>query len=571
MKETAPRPAERWLPEALAERPIVPLCVLAATLLLWNLGGYGLWESTEARYAEIAVRMVRSGDWLTPRLNFIAHFEKPPLAYWASALGMTVLGGSELGARIGLVAAALTILAIVYRWSAQTAGAVAGLAASLSLLSAPLFFALSRSLTTDLYLTLCVVVAADAARRGTQPGGSRAWRIAAWAAVGVGFLAKGHVVLLWTAVPALAWTAWSGRWSRLRQLLDPVGVLVGLAVALPWYVVQIGRHPGLLDFWLGRQTAVRILEPFEGEVEPWWFFLGTLAWAGWLWSIPAALELWHRRHQRPYGIVWVVVPLVAFSLFPTKRANYLLPLLPPLAMAAGTWWAGARHRARATERLRSIGTTRLLAALTAGFGAGLVVATFIVEAPPPLLALGPTVGPVFLLGGAAAWIAAGRRRFDLAFAGLVIPILGLYMAGFTALGRPAVERWFKISRPLALAAERIHRPQAPIVAFHDWPRAFPFYLDERIVTVTEEGRETRFENGETWRKYVFTDEREVARFADDQGALFYLPRDRRDRLEELLGHPVVPVAATRRHLLAAQPGLVSPRPSGAAPPDRPYP
>ncbi|MGH7562955.1 MAG: ArnT family glycosyltransferase [Gemmatimonadota bacterium] len=561
----AARPAERWLPKAFARRPIVPLSVLAATLLLWNLGDYGLWESTEARYAEIAARMVRSGDWLTPRLNFIAHFEKPPLAYWVSALGMAVLGVNELGARVGLVATALAILAVVYRWSAETEGRAAGVAAFLSLLSAPLFFALSRSLTTDLYLALCVVVVADAARRGTQPGGSRAWRIAAWTAVGAGFLAKGHVVLLWTAVPALAWTAWSGRWSRLRRLFDPVGLLVGLAVALPWYVIQIGRHPGLLDFWLGRQTAVRVLEPFEGEVEPWWFFLAALAWAGWLWTVPAALELWRRRRQRPYGIVWVVVPLIAFSLIPTKRANYLLPLLPPLAMAAGAWWAGAG------ERLRAVGTTRLLAALTAAFGAGLVVATFLVEAPPPLLALGPTLGPAFLLGGIAAWLAAGRRRFDLAFAGLVIPLLGLYTAGFTVLGRPAVEGWFKISRPLVGAAASLHRPGAPIVAFHDWPRAFPFYLDERIVTVTEEGRETRFEDGGTWRKYVFTDERAVAGFAEDRGALFYLPRDRRDRLEELLGHGVVPVATTRRHLLAAQPGAISTRPSEAAPPDRPAP
>lgn len=565
MSDASPRPGDLWVPPALARRPLLPLSVLAATLLLWNLGGYGLWESTEARYAEIAARMVRSGDWLTPRLNFIAHFEKPPLTYWASALGMAALGVSELGARIGLVVAALAILAFVYRWSAERGGPPAGSAAFLSLLSAPLFFALSRSVTADLYLTLCVVTAADAARRGTRAGGSRGWRIAAWAAVGAGFLAKGHVVLVWTALPALAWAAWSGRWSRLRRLLDPAGLLVGLAVALPWYVVQVGRHPGLLDFWLGRQTAVRVFEPFEGEVEPWWFFLGALVWAGWLWTVPAALDLWQRRRERPYDIVWVAVPLVAFSLFPTKRANYLLPLLPPLAMAAGAWWAGTG------ARLRAIGAARVLAVLTAAFGAGLLWASLGIQAPPPLPALGPLLGPAFLLGGAATWLAAGRRRFDLAFAALVMPLLGLYAAGFTALGRPTVERWFKISRPLARAAATFHRPGMPIVAFHDWPRAFPFYLDERIVTVTEEGREMRFEEDEEWRRYVFTDERAVARFAHEPGALFYLSRDRLDRLEELLGHPVVPVAGTRRHILARQPDPVSGRPSEAAPPDRPAP
>lgn len=562
----APGPGERWLPGALGRRPTVALLLLAATLLLWNLGGYGLWESTEARYAEIAARMVRSGDWTTPRLNFIVHFEKPPLTYWATAVGMVALGIGELGARIGLVLAALATLLIVARWSAGTDGPAAALFAFLSLLSAPLFFALSRSVTTDLYLTLCVVAAADAARRGTRPGGARGWRLAAWGAFGAGLLTKGHVMLLWTVLPALAWAAWAGEWRRLRRLLDPLGILLALAVAVPWYAIETVHHPGLADFWLGRQTAERVLQPFQGESEPWWHHLGTLAWAAWLWTIPAALELWRRRRRRPYEIAWIAVPLVAFSLFPTKRANYVLPLLPSLALAAGAWWANA------ADRPRNVALVRTLATGSAALGAAVLAAAFLVQVPRTLAALGPLLGPALLLGALAAWRAVGRRRFDLAFAGLVIPLLGLYAAGFTALGRPSVESWFKISRPLARAARTHHRPGEPIVAFHDWPRAFPFYLNERVITVTEEGRETRFEADDTWRRYVYTGEGDVARFAERPGALFYLPRDRRRRLEELLGHPVEILAATHRHLLAAQPGpSVSGRPAAASRPARPVP
>ena len=105
-----------WLPDPLARRPLVPLLLLAATLLLWHLGAYGLWESTEARYAEIAARMVRSGDWMTPRFNGIAHFDKPPLAYWASAASMALLGMDELGARLPLVLASLAV------WRSSTGG-----------------------------------------------------------------------------------------------------------------------------------------------------------------------------------------------------------------------------------------------------------------------------------------------------------------------------------------------------------------------------------------------------------------------------------------------------------------
>ncbi|HUP01788.1 MAG TPA: glycosyltransferase family 39 protein [Gemmatimonadota bacterium] len=545
-------------------RPLVPLLLLAATCLLWQLGAYGLWESTEARYAEIAARMVRSGDWMTPRLNYIAHFDKPPLTYWVTGAGMLALGLTELGARIGLVAAALAILVVVHRWTAEVRGERAAAYAFLCLLSAPLFFALARSVTTDLYLTLWVVLAIDAGRRGSRPGAARGWRLLAWAALGAGFMTKGPVVLLWTALPAAVWAGWTGSWRRLGRLADPWGFLFTLAIALPWYLGSLARHPALLDFWLGRQTVGRVLAPYEGEREPLWTYLLVMAWAAGAWVFPAAIEIARgarrrvggearrrgRRGERaPYLLFWVLVPLAAFSLFPTKRANYLLPVLPAVAIAAGAWWA------RAGEGTGAVGVSRVVAAATALLGAGLFVAGSLVDGvraslPEKLVALGWSIGPVFVLGGAAAWLAAGRRRFDLAFAGCLIPLLGLYLAGYTALADPRVESHFKISRPLARAAAAHHTGEEPIVAYHAWPRALPFYLDRRLITVTGAGRETAFEDDPRWRRYVFTADTAFYRMArGDRRALFVIPRGEHARIEARLGAPLTVLAATRRELL----------------------
>jgi len=87
---------------------------LPALVLLATCGLLGLFEPTETRYAEIAREMLRSGDWLVPRLNGIAHFHKPPIAYWGAAAGMSVAGVNEWGARIfGALAAGLTLWASV--------------------------------------------------------------------------------------------------------------------------------------------------------------------------------------------------------------------------------------------------------------------------------------------------------------------------------------------------------------------------------------------------------------------------------------------------------------------------
>jgi 4-amino-4-deoxy-L-arabinose transferase len=541
-----------WLPDALVRRPLAPLLLLAVAVLMWHLGAYGLWESTEARYGEIAARMVRTGDWITPRLNGIAHFDKPPLAYWASAASMALLGVDELAARLPLVLASLAALAIVYRAAADTMCRRAALYAFLTLLSSPLWFALSRSLSTDLYLTLWIVAAVDAARRGTRAGGSRVWRVAAWAALGAGFLTKGPVVLLWTALPLLAWAAWTRSWGRVAQLADPLGLAAFALVALPWYLVEAARRPGLVGYWLGGQVEGRMVAPYRGEVEPWWAHLVTLAWSAGVWILPGIAGLWGLaiERARPGGrflAAWVAVPLLAFSLFPTKRANYLLPAMPGIALAAGWWW----DRAIAGVAPARTILPRALAAAVAAFGAAFTVAAFVVEdVPPEVASLGWLFGPAFVLGGVAAWRAARGARLDLAFTACLLPALGLFLGLVVALGHPRVEAWSKISRPLIREIARHRVADEPIVNYHVWLRAIPFYLGGRVITVSEEGRETRFEEDDRWRDYTFTADSSFFRMmAQPERRLAVVRKSEVEEIEAALGEPIVVLARDSRFAL----------------------
>src|SRR5690606_9553216 len=90
--------------------PRIGLALLCG-FYLGAVGGHPLQDPDEGRYAEIPREMIESGDWVTPRLNYVAYFEKPPLVYWLVALSFELFGMSEGAARA--VPAAAGILTVV--------------------------------------------------------------------------------------------------------------------------------------------------------------------------------------------------------------------------------------------------------------------------------------------------------------------------------------------------------------------------------------------------------------------------------------------------------------------------
>ena len=122
-------------------------------VLFFNLGKRSFWEPDEGRYAEISREMVESGDWLTPRLNYIKHFDKPPITYWLIGSSFKFLGQSEFAAHLPLVILALGGVLVTYSLAKELFGRRAGFLSAIILISSFGYPGLSRVLSTDIIFT----------------------------------------------------------------------------------------------------------------------------------------------------------------------------------------------------------------------------------------------------------------------------------------------------------------------------------------------------------------------------------------------------------------------------------
>lgn len=294
----------------------------------------------EGRYVGVALEMMRTGDWLVPRLDGMPFFHKPPLFYWLSASAMTVFGSSEWAARLpsmlGATAAATSLWLFLQRWE----GAAVALMAVLAFVTMPFLYIGAQFANLDMlvagWMTVTLLLAAHAAL-ARESGAS--WRVPlalAFAASALGVLAKGLIGVLLPAIVFVGWAVVARKPRRLRLFLWWPGWLILLGLALPWFVAMQLRFAEFFDYFVITQHFRRFAGSAFNNVQPFWFYLPvlvllTLPWVGWLAVGPR--KQWQARLSDIdwLMLVWLVVIVAFFSLPRSKLIGYVLPALPPVA------------------------------------------------------------------------------------------------------------------------------------------------------------------------------------------------------------------------------------------------
>jgi 4-amino-4-deoxy-L-arabinose transferase-like glycosyltransferase len=310
----------------------------------------------EGRYSEISREMAATGDWVTPRLNGLKYFEKPPLQYWASALSFRLFGENEYTARLYIALSGFATVAMLGFLGKRLWGGDMALASMMAIACSPYFMALGGIVTLDMGLTLWTTatlfffLGAEQAR--DRPATQLRWMLCAWAAMALAVLSKGLVGIIFAGAAILIVIVQRRDLKVLDRLHLIPGLLVFFAITAPWFVAVSMANEEFAQFFFIHEHFARFLTRAHRRVEPWWYFLPIVA-AGflpWMFALPAAImRAWREEQGREFqplriAILWSAFVVLFFSASGSKLPTYVLPVFPPLALVLGRYLELAPER-----------------------------------------------------------------------------------------------------------------------------------------------------------------------------------------------------------------------------------
>ena len=464
------------------------LVLLAAVALGWNLNGYRLLDPDEGRNAEVAREMAYSNGYVVPHLDGLPYLDKPIVYFAAAAAMMELFGPTEAAARLPAYLATLATIALLVWFAHRRWGEEAGWLAGLAYATMVLPLAYARTAIFDSTLTLCTTAAivwfAD-----ERP-------VAAWAAMAVGTLTKGPIAV---AIPLLALGSHAlATGTPVRRLFSRRGLALFGAIALPWFIVVSIEHPDFPGYVFLRETLQRVTTRSFHRTAPFWYYLPILPLAGFPWIVPALARVssvratWDARRDAAASeplllACWVIVPLIFLSLNQSKLPQYVLPLIPALALAATRNLVAGGSRTAARVYVGVSGVAGLaLVALTRWLPAPISLTPAEKAAIPPAAA---ALGIVVLCSGVLVGLGALTRRPRSTIFGYAVVVMAIpFLSGRLLVAVGDDRSSAGVARATAAALES-SGGTGTVLGVLAYPPSLPFYLGRPIAVATETGQE----------------------------------------------------------------------------------
>ena len=343
------------------KRLITSLIVLVCGIITFilGLGTTGLVDETPPLFAAAGRAMSESSDWLTPKVNGIFRFDKPPLIYWLMGFFYSLPKNEiwdsfgTLSARLPSALASLFLMLMIgdtlFCWPQKgDRQFLTPIVASLGFALSPLIIIWSRTAVSDALLTGTLGISLLLFwRRMASDKNDQC--ISAWVFLGLAILTKGPVAFLLATLTLAFFLLSQSDWKRLlRKINLKKGFLITSLISIPWYILELIKEgKPFWDNFFGYHNFQRYTSVVNNHAEPFWFFLYIMILA----SLPFTPFLYHgiftalkdflksskensniTETLYSFSLCWLASVLIFFSISATKLPSYWLPAIPAAAI-----------------------------------------------------------------------------------------------------------------------------------------------------------------------------------------------------------------------------------------------
>jgi 4-amino-4-deoxy-L-arabinose transferase-like glycosyltransferase len=260
---------------------------------------------------------------------------------------------------------------------------------------------------------------------------------------------------------------------------------------MPWLMIMSRRVPDFLHYAVVTETLVRLATRALGRTGPIWYFIPIMLAGALPWTVVSLAGLMRGLPRRPDGrrepyplflLCWILVPLLFFSLSQSKRPQYVVPVVPAVALLVAYIWQRAARPAGAAAG----GAALIVTGAAAGTVPWLLPRLLPLSAPirDALPQAAVWLGSVAAVAGVIA--VAFRERRDLVLLALALPVAAIPLAGARLMREIGRER---SSAELAGAIARVLPPGSEVAAIGVFPLSLPFYLRRPVLLATATGAE----------------------------------------------------------------------------------
>ena len=461
--------------------------VAFVVLYFCNIGGYGLMNPDEGRYAEIPREMLESGDYFTPRLNHVLYFEKPPLYYWFTAASFLVFGRNEFGARFTSVVMGLMSIFLTWFVARKFEDENTADLSAVILGTSGLFFALSRVNIIDMTLSALLTFALFSFYIFYKENKKR-WLYIFYIALALATLAKGLIGIVLPGGVIFFFMLFTRDFKILKRLFLTPAILVFFLVCVPPFYLMCKKNPDFFYFFFIQEHFLRYATKMHDRYEPFWFFIPVIIGGLFPWTLGLFVNIknyLNRQQINLYLILWVLIITLFFSASSSKLIPYILPVFPPLAILIAKNILALKEKAISKTAkiwlwVFTVLTVILCLSAVLIFG-GIITLKRINEAlvykiPAILLCF---VCFIFCL---IFWFYKKQsKKMLVAHILFAFCFLAASLPFFSAL---ATQR---SSKTLSIMLNKVLKPQDIILHFQTYKQDMPFYTKHRIAIYNREG------------------------------------------------------------------------------------